>query len=133
MEKERTTISRLQSNDLSLERFEKTQQIIQELKSEITQLKQDKFSQKDQLQEIREHTNQLDIENNQLTLRMKQLKTLLEQRDQTIKNIHQKISEEQITGILITVIFIISIFYHRIRRFTSDITHRKFSRFPVNS
>jgi hypothetical protein len=32
---------------------------------------------------------------------MKQLKTLLEQRDQTIKNIHQKISEEKITGMLI--------------------------------
>ncbi|UJR22902.1 hypothetical protein I4U23_025930 [Adineta vaga] len=95
LEKERATISRYQSNDLSLERFEKSQELIHELKSEITQLKQDKFTQKDQLQEIQDHSNQLDIENNQLTLRMKQLKVLLEQRDQTIKRIQEKINEEE--------------------------------------
>ncbi|CAF4112772.1 unnamed protein product, partial [Adineta steineri] len=95
LEKERVTVGRLQSTDLSLERFEKTQEVIQELKSEITQLKQEKFAQKDQLHEIQDHANQLDIENNQLTIRMKQLKVLLEQREQTIKNIQEKITDEE--------------------------------------
>jgi chromosome segregation ATPase len=88
----------MQSNDISLERFEKSQEIIQELKSQITQLKQENFIQKDQLQEIQDHTNQLDIDNNQLTHRMKQLKDLLEQRDQTIKRIHDKINEDKPNG-----------------------------------
>ena len=64
--KEREIISRLQSNDLSLERFEKLQEIINELKVEITQLKQEKFALIDQLQQIQEQYNQLDIEKNQL-------------------------------------------------------------------
>jgi chromosome segregation ATPase len=88
----------MQSNDISLERFEKSQEIIQDLKSQITQLKQENFIQKDQLQEIQDHTNQLDIDNNQLTHRMKQLKDLLEQRDQTIKRIHDKINEDKPNG-----------------------------------
>ncbi len=93
----------MQSNDLSLERFEKFQEIIQELKSEISQLKQEKFDQIDQLQQIQQHANQLDIDNNQLTIKMKQLKDLLEQRDETITRIRQKMlndnhDEEQSTG-----------------------------------
>jgi len=88
----------MQSNDISVERFEKSQEIIQDLKSQITQLKQENFIQKDQLQEIQDHTNQLDIDNNQLTHRMKQLKDLLEQRDQTIKRIHDKINEDKPNG-----------------------------------
>ncbi len=103
LEKERETIARLHSNDLSLERFEKLQEIIHELKSEITQLKQDKFAQTDQLQEVQEHANQLDIDNNELTIKMKQLKDLLEQRDETIARIREQMlndndDEEKTTG-----------------------------------
>jgi hypothetical protein len=103
LEKERETISRLQSNDLSLERFEKLQEIIHELKSEITQLKQDKFAQTDQLHRVQEQANQLDIDNNELTIKMKQLKDLLEHRDQTIARIREKMltdddDEEKTTG-----------------------------------
>ncbi|CAF1107005.1 unnamed protein product [Rotaria sordida] len=95
LEKERGIIVRLQSNDLSLERFEKAQEIIEQLKSEITQLKQEKFIQNNQLQELQEHANQLTIENNQLALSMKQLKDLFEQYDQTIKHIHDKINNDK--------------------------------------
>ncbi len=99
--KERETISRLQSNDLSLERLEKLQETIHELKSEITQLKQEKFAQIDQLQQVQERSNQLDIDNNELTIKMKQLKDLLEQRDQTIARIRGKMlndDDEETTG-----------------------------------
>lgn len=103
MGKERETIARVQSNDLSLERFEKLQEIIHELRSEITQLKQDKFAQTDQLQQVQDHANQLDIDNNELTIKMKQLKELLEQRDETIARIREKMlddndDEEKTTG-----------------------------------
>ena len=56
----------------------------------MTQLKQEKFALTDQLQEVQEHSNQLDIDNNQLTIKMKQLKDLLEQKEQTITQIRQK-------------------------------------------
>ncbi|CAF4097930.1 unnamed protein product, partial [Adineta steineri] len=91
LEKERETIARLQSNDLSLERFEKLQETIQLLKSEISQLKQDKFTQTDQLQQLQEQANQLDIDNNQLTIKMKQLKDLIEQKDETITRMREKL------------------------------------------
>jgi peptidoglycan hydrolase CwlO-like protein len=112
LEKERETISRLQSNDLSLERFEKLQEIIHELKSEITQLKQDKFAQTDQLHRVQEQANQLDIDNNELTIKMKQLKDLLEQRDQTIARIREKMltdddDEEKTTGYFPNSLFFI--------------------------
>lgn len=90
MEKERETSIRLQSTDLSLERFEKLQETISDLKSEITQLKQDKFNQLDQLEEVQQHANQLDIDNNELTIKLKQLKDLLAQRDETIAQIREK-------------------------------------------
>ncbi|CAF5200341.1 unnamed protein product, partial [Rotaria magnacalcarata] len=90
LEKERETLIRLQSTDLSLERFEKLQGIINELKSEISQLKQEKFAQQDQLEEAQQHANQLDIDNNELVIKMKQLKDLLEQRDETIAQIREK-------------------------------------------
>jgi hypothetical protein len=65
-------------------------------------LKEDKFAQTDQLQQVQEHANQLDIDNNELTIKMKQLKDLLQQRDQTIACIRQKMlndnDEENITG-----------------------------------
>jgi len=113
LEKERETISRLQSNDLSLERFEKLQEIIHELKSEITQLKQDKFAQIDQLHRVQEQANQLDIDNNELTIKMKQLKDLLEQRDQTIARIREKMltdddDEEKTTGYFPNSLFLFS-------------------------
>ncbi|CAF0886914.1 unnamed protein product [Adineta ricciae] len=95
LEKERATISKYQSNDISLERFEKSQELIQELKSENAKLKEEKFTHKDQLQEIQDQVNKLDLENNQLILRMKQLKDLLEERDQTIKHIQERINEEE--------------------------------------
>ncbi|CAF4196018.1 unnamed protein product [Rotaria sp. Silwood2] len=95
LEKDRGAIVRLQSNDISLERFERSQETIQELKSEITQLKQEKLIQNNQLQKIQEHANQLDIENNDLTFRMKQLKDLFEQHDQIIKHIHNKITKDK--------------------------------------
>ncbi len=103
LEKEREIIARLQSNDLSLERFEKLQEVIHKLKSEMTQLKQEKFAQTDQLQQVQEHANQLDIDNNELTIKMKQLKDLLDQRDQTMALIRQKMlndndDEEKTTG-----------------------------------
>ncbi|CAF2885591.1 unnamed protein product [Rotaria sp. Silwood2] len=91
LEKERGTIVRLQSADLSLERSEKLEEIIHQLKSEITQLKQEKFAQLDQLEQVQERANQLDIDNNQLTIKMKQLKDLLEQKDETIAQIREKI------------------------------------------
>ena len=87
-----------------MERLEKLQETIHELKSEITQLKQEKFAQIDQLQQVQEHANQLDIDNNELTIKMKQLKDLLEQRDQTIARIREKMlsddddDEEKATG-----------------------------------
>ncbi|CAF3682940.1 unnamed protein product [Rotaria socialis] len=90
LEKERETLARLQSTDLSLERFEKLQEIINELKSEISQLKQEKFAQQDQLEEAQQQANQLDIDNNELAIKMKQLKDLLEQRDETIAQIREK-------------------------------------------
>ncbi|CAF1379791.1 unnamed protein product [Rotaria sp. Silwood1] len=95
LEKEQGTIVRLQSNDLSLENFEKSQEIIQILKSEIIQLKQEKLIQNNHIKEIQEHANQIDIENNQLILRMKQLKDLFEQHDQTINHIHDKITKNK--------------------------------------
>ncbi|CAF4907394.1 unnamed protein product, partial [Rotaria sp. Silwood2] len=52
LEKEREAIVRLQSADLSLERSEKLEEIIHQLKSEITQLKQEKFAQLDQLEQV---------------------------------------------------------------------------------
>ncbi|CAF4217507.1 unnamed protein product, partial [Rotaria magnacalcarata] len=64
--------------------------IINELKSEISQLKQEKFAQQDQLEEAQQHANQLDIDNNELVIKMKQLKDLLEQRDETIAQIREK-------------------------------------------
>ncbi len=91
LDKEREIVIRLQSNNLSLEGFEKTQEIIQELKSELNELKHEKLIHKNQVEDIQEHANQLDIENHQLTLKIKQLKDLFEQRDQTIKKIHKKI------------------------------------------
>ncbi|UJR26027.1 hypothetical protein I4U23_007373 [Adineta vaga] len=95
LEKDRETIARLQSNDLSLERFETLQQTIQDLKAEISQLKQDKFAQLDELQSVQEQTKQLDLDNNQLTIKMKQLKDLLQQRDETIKNMRNKVRNNQ--------------------------------------
>ncbi|CAF0751568.1 unnamed protein product [Rotaria sordida] len=91
LEKEQETIIRLQSIDLSLDHVEKLEGIIHELKSEITQLKQDKLIQLDQLDQVQERANQLDIDNNQLTIKMKQLKDLLEQKDETIAQIREKI------------------------------------------
>lgn len=75
-----------------MERLEKLQETIRDLQSEITQLTQDKFAQVDQLHEIQERTNQLDVENNQLTNKMKQLKEMLEQRDDTIARIREKMN-----------------------------------------
>jgi predicted nuclease with TOPRIM domain len=98
LEKDRATIVRLQTNDLSLERFEKLQETIDQLKAETTQLKQEKFVQLDQVKEIQERANDLDVENNQLTLKMKQLKELLEQRDETIALIREKMNNHDEDG-----------------------------------
>lgn len=111
LEKERETVARVQSNDLSLERFEKLQETIDALKSETTQLKQDKFSQVDQLQEVQERANQLDLANNELTMKMKQLKELLQQRDETIARIREKMlddndDEEKASGLLIILRYV---------------------------
>ena len=73
-----------------MERFEKLQETIHELKSEVTQLKQEKFVQIDQLEEVRERANQLDIDNNELIIKMKQFKGLLEQKDQIITQLREK-------------------------------------------
>ena len=78
-EKDRENLARLQSNDVSLERLEKSQVTIQELRSEIAQLKQETFTRLEQFEDVQNHTHQLHIENNHLTLRMKQLKERLEQ------------------------------------------------------
>ncbi|CAF4379863.1 unnamed protein product, partial [Adineta steineri] len=91
LEKERKTLAQLQSNDLSSERFEKLQETIQLLKSEISQLKQDKFTQTDQLQQLQEQANQLNIDNNQRIIKMKQLKDLIEQKDETITRMREKL------------------------------------------
>ena len=91
-------VARLQSNDLSLKRFEQLQKIIQELKSETNQLKEEKATQGDQLQKIHDHSNQVDIENNQLVFRMKQLKDLFEQREQTIRDIFDKMNKARTSG-----------------------------------
>ena len=94
LDKERETNVRVQSNDLSLERFEKLQETIDGLESEISQLKQEKFAQVDQLQEAKDRANQLDLDNNELTIKMKQLKELLEQRDETITRIREKMLDD---------------------------------------
>ena len=77
-----------------MERLENLQQTIHDLKSELTQLKQNKYAQVDQLQEFQERANQLDVENSQLTNKMKQLKELLEQRDETIARIRDKVNND---------------------------------------
>lgn len=77
-----------------MERFEKLQETIDGLKSEITQLKQDKFAQTDRLQETQDRANQLDLDNNELTMKMKQLKELLQQRDETIARIREKMLDD---------------------------------------
>lgn len=94
MEKERETIARLQSSDFSAERFQILQNIIHELKLENTHLKQENLIQTDQLQQIHQQANQLDIDNNELTIKMKQLKELLEQRNEMIICIQEKILNE---------------------------------------
>ena len=94
LDKERETNARVQSNDLSLERFEKLQETIDGLESEISQLKQEKFAQVDQLQEAKDRANQMDLDNNELTIKMKQLKELLEQRDETITRIREKMLDD---------------------------------------
>jgi hypothetical protein len=82
----------LQSHDLSLERFEKLQEIIH-------QFKQDKSAQADRLQQVQDHANQLDIHNNELIIKMKKLKDRLEQREETIARIPEGI----LNDILLTV------------------------------
>ena len=77
-----------------MERFEKLQETIDGLKSEITQLKQDKFAQVDRLQETQDRANKLDLDNNELTMKMKQLKELLQQRDETIARIREKMLDD---------------------------------------
>jgi len=77
---------------LSLEQFQQLQQIINDLKSENTQLKQDRFAQIDEVQQIQERLNQLDVDNNELTIKLKQLKDLLEQRDQTIAKLKENVN-----------------------------------------
>lgn len=94
LEKQRTTVNRIQSNDFSIERFEKSEETIQELRSTITQLTQEKFLEQDQSRENQEHSKQLRIDNHQLTLRMKQLKGLLEQRNGIIKQVQEKIQTD---------------------------------------
>ena len=94
LDKERETNARVQSNDLSLERFEKLQETIDGLESEISQLKQEKFAQVDQLQEAKDRANQMDLDNNELTIKMKQLKELLEQLDETITRIREKMLDD---------------------------------------
>ena len=101
LEKERKTIARLQSNDLSLERFEQLQQIINDLKSENTQLKQERFAQTEELQRIQERVNQLDIDNNELTIKLQQLKAYFEQPDQT--GIAEMNEEQQQRELLSTI------------------------------
>ncbi|CAF1208086.1 unnamed protein product [Adineta ricciae] len=90
LEKERETIARLQSNDLSLERFETLQQTILDQKAEISQLKQAKLAQIDELEIVQKQAKQLDLDNNQLTIKMKQLKDLLQQQEETINRINSK-------------------------------------------
>ena len=77
-EKDRENLARLQSVDVSLERLEKSQALIQELRSEIAQLKQEKCARLEQFEDVQNHIHQLHIENNHLTLRMKHLKERLE-------------------------------------------------------
>jgi len=86
-DKDRNTIARLQSGDISLERFEKSQEYIQELKSEISQLKQDKFSQQDQIIDLQQRNNEIDVKNYQLTSKIKQIFEQIQTHDlQTIFN-----------------------------------------------
>lgn len=95
LDKERATVERLQTSDLSLDRFEKLQETISQLKSECSQLKNENMLKVDEIQQIHEETKELNVEKNQLTLKMKQLKELIEQRDQTITKLREKIVDEQ--------------------------------------
>ncbi|CAM2714606.1 unnamed protein product [Rotaria socialis] len=95
LEREQETVVHLQCKDLSIERFGKLQETIQQLKSEIVQLKKDKLNQNDQSQEMKEHANQRDVETSELILRMKQMKDLFERHDQTIKYIQDKLSKDK--------------------------------------
>ena len=63
-----------------MENFEKSEETIRDLKSTITQLTQEKYQEHDQLREIQEQCKQLNLDKHQLTIRMKQMKHLLEQR-----------------------------------------------------
>lgn len=93
LEGERSNVVRLQSSDLSIENFEKLKETIQNLRSEIKQLKQEKFHQIDQSHEIQEHADQLDLEKNELIIRMTHFKDLYEQYDRTIKHLQDKINK----------------------------------------
>lgn len=95
LEKQRTTINRFQTNDFSIERYEKSEETIQELKSTITQLTQEKYFEQDQLREVQDQSKQLRMDKHHLTLRMKQLKGLLEQRDKLIKRVEEKIQTDE--------------------------------------
>lgn len=78
-----------------MEQSEQLQQMINDLKSEITQLEKEKLTQTDELHHVQERANQLDIDNNELTITLKQLKDLLEERDQTIAELTENANNNE--------------------------------------
>ena len=49
-------------------------------------MKQEKLAQIDELEVVQKQAKQLDLDNNQLTIKMKQLKDLLQQQEETINS-----------------------------------------------
>jgi predicted nuclease with TOPRIM domain len=97
--KEHAMTVRLQSNDLSIEHFEKHRKMIDTLKTEIIQLKDELRTHQGQSQSMKEQMNRTNIENNQLTLKVKQWKDALEQRQQWIDRVRQEVDRNASEGI----------------------------------
>ncbi|CAF4541042.1 unnamed protein product, partial [Didymodactylos carnosus] len=95
LEKEQSTISRIECSDLTLERFEKLQETINQLRHDLNQLKQEKFALNDDYNQLIEKSHKSEIENNELVTKLKQLKTIIVERDNIIQTIKDKITNRE--------------------------------------
>ncbi|CAF3590314.1 unnamed protein product [Didymodactylos carnosus] len=91
LEKKQSIILRLESTDLTLERFEKLQETINQLRHDMNQLKQEKSLLNNKYDQLVEKSNKNEIENTELTTKMKQLRTIIIERDNIIQIIKDKI------------------------------------------
>ena len=90
---------RLQSNDLSIEHWEKCRQMIDTFKADIAQLKQEQRTHLDEIRVMHDQVNQANIERNQLTFKAQRWKDELEQREQWIDRLRQAVDHNTSGGI----------------------------------